>query len=255
MFADGSPCMNINKPDFIFPASLPLPKDEVQLWRIELDATRANESRWRGILSSEEDIRAARFRSPLDQHRYAATRGALRMIIAAYLAVNPRSINFSYSPREKPSIGLPYEDSGITFNVSHSGAVSLLAFARQRKIGVDVEELRQNFELAAIARRFFSAHEQQQLFALSTDARIAAFFRCWTRKEAYIKATGDGLSLPLCDFDVSISENDPDALLATRPEASGASRWLLRDVPAGPGHIGALCVEGRDWHLKDWTVG
>jgi 4'-phosphopantetheinyl transferase len=105
----------------------------------------------------------------------------------------------------------------------------------------------------AIARRFFSAHEQQQLAALAEEKRFDAFFRCWTRKEAYIKATGDGLSLPLHEFDVAVTEDSRDALIATRPDRDEATKWLLRDVPAGHGYAAALCVRGRDWTLKDWT--
>lgn len=253
MLPGGARCMNIDRPDFRFPSSITLPNDEVHLWRVDLDATRLEQGRWQEILSPEESARAARFRFPVDRQRYAVTRAALRIILAGYLAVDHRNIHFTYSAREKPLLGLPYENSGVTFNVAHSGTVSLLAFTRKKQIGVDVEQLRRNFELEAIARRFFSAREQQQIFAMTPEDRFAAFFRCWTRKEAYIKATGDGLSLPLCDFDVSIRAEEGNALLATRPDISEASRWLLREVAAGPGYVGALCVEGRDWTLKDWT--
>ena len=125
----------------------------------------------------------------------------------------------------------------------------MLAFTRGREIGVDVEQVRSDFELEAIARRFFSPHEQAQLATVPADETPAAFFRCWTRKEAYIKATGDGLSLPLTQFDVSLEAGEQNALLATRPDASEVSRWLLRDVPGGSGYIAALCVRGQDWKL------
>jgi 4'-phosphopantetheinyl transferase len=107
--------------------------------------------------------------------------------------------------------------------------------------------------LEGIARRFFSANEQEQLAALPEAEKPEAFFRCWTRKEAYIKATGDGLSLPLSQFDVSVAEHSPSVLLATRPDASEASRWLLQEVLGGPGYIAALCVRGEDWKLNAWS--
>ena len=122
-----------------------------------------------------------------------------------------------------------------------------------REIGVDVEQLRPDSDLEAIARRFFSTHEQSQLAALPAEEKVDAFFRCWTRKEAYIKATGDGLSLPLGQFDVSLAAGEKNALLATRPDGSEAGRWLLQEVPGGPGYIAALCVRGQDWKLNDWS--
>jgi 4'-phosphopantetheinyl transferase len=175
------------------------------------------------------------------------------MILAAYLSADPAELSFSYSKKEKPSLGAAHAGSGVTFNISHSGGIALLAFARRREIGVDVEQIRSDFDLEAIARRFFSAHERQELFALPPEERANAFFRCWTRKEAYIKATGDGLSLPLTQFDVSINASNEKALLATRPDRSEAERWQLREAPAGPGFVAALCVRGQDWKLKQWN--
>jgi 4'-phosphopantetheinyl transferase len=162
-------------------------------------------------------------------------------------------LRFSYSKKEKPSLAPPHDGSGVNFNISHSGGIALLAFARRREVGVDVEQIRRDSDLQAIARRFFSANEQTQLARLTDDERVDAFFRCWTRKEAYIKATGDGLSLPLSQFDVSLAPGDENALLATRPETSEAARWLLREVPSGPGYAAAICVRGQDWKLRDWS--
>lgn len=126
----------------------------------------------------------------------------------------------------------------------------MLAFTRRREIGIDVEQVRRDFDVEAIANRFFSAHEQAQLAELPTENRFEGFFRCWTRKEAYIKATGEGLSLPLHQFDVSIAAGANNALLATRPDGSEAALWSMRDIPALPGYVAALCVRGHDWHLN-----
>src|SRR5260370_32898477 len=111
------------------------------------------------------------------------------------------------------------------------GVVVFFSSPRHSDIGIDVEQVRRDFDWEAIARRFFSAHEQSQLAALPADERVEGFFRCWTRKEAYIKATGDGLSLPLSQFDVSLVAKETNALRATRPDAAEAARWLLREVP------------------------
>lgn len=230
-----------------------LPEDEVHLWRVDLDALGDDEARWKEVLSSDESTRASRFHFPHDRQRFIAARGFLRMILAGYLATDPQQLSFLYSKKEKPSLGSDHASSGVTFNISHSGGIALLAFARRREIGVDVEQVRHDFDVEAIAHRFFSAEEQKQLAALPNSERFDAFFRCWTRKEAYIKATGDGLSLPLHQFDVSLARGDKDALLATRPDGSEATLWSLREVPAVAGYVAALCVRGRDWDLKEWS--
>ena len=247
--------MNIADTSFEIEASLPLPEDEVQLWRVDLEGIRADESRWQKLLSADESARAARFHFARDRQRYVASRGVLRTILASYLGTDAGSLSFSYSEKEKPSLGPAHADGEVKFNIAHSGGIALLAFTRRREIGVDVEQFRRDTDLEAIARRYFSTHEQNQLAALSPDEKDNAFFRCWTRKEAYIKATGDGLSLPLSQFDVSIAAGETNALVATRPDASEAGRWRLQEVPAGTGYVAALCVRGQDWKLNDWSAG
>jgi 4'-phosphopantetheinyl transferase len=247
--------MNINHSSFRIESPLSLPEDEVQLWRADLEAIGPDESRWQKVLSSDELKRASRFHFSRDRQRYAASRALLRMILAAYLATGPAELSFSYSAKEKPSLGAAHAGSEVTFNISHSGGVALLAFTRRREVGVDVEQIRDDFDCEGIARRFFSAHEQQEFFALPAEQWASGFFRCWTRKEAYIKATGDGLSLPLTQFDVSLKKGKENALLATRPDRSEAEHWQLREVPAGPGFVAALCVRGQDWKLNHWNGG
>jgi 4'-phosphopantetheinyl transferase len=242
--------MNIADADFQIDSPLTLPEDEVQLWRVDLEAICANESRWQKLLSSEELIRASRFHFSADRQRFTASRALLRTILASYLATDPYRLSFSYSTKEKPTLGTDHAGSGVSFNISHSGGIALFAFARGREIGVDVEQVRRDFDVEAIARRFFSAHERGQLAALPNGEKFAAFFRCWTRKEAYIKATGEGLSLPLHQFDVSLEVGSKDALLATRPDSSEAALWSLREIPGGEGYVAALCVRGREWHLS-----
>jgi 4'-phosphopantetheinyl transferase len=245
---------NITNPSFKIDAHLTLPEDEVQLWRVDLEAIRSDESRWQQVLSLDESKRASRFHFPSDRQRFVAARALLRAMLAGYLSVAPVDLHFSYSKKDKPSLGGAHADSGVTFNVSHSGGIALYAFARRRDVGIDVEQIRRDFDVETIARRFFSADEQSQLADLPVAERVDAFFRCWTRKEAYVKATGDGLSIPLAQFDVSVGPGNIDALLATRVDSSEAKRWLLRDESAGPGYAAALCVRGRDWILNDWSA-
>jgi 4'-phosphopantetheinyl transferase len=207
------------------------------------------------MLSPQELARGARFHLTRDRQNFIATRAWLRMILARYLGCEPAALKFHYSENDKPCLDPSFADDPtfaekkIEFNVSHSGTVALLAFARARAVGVDIEQVRDNFEPDAIAGRFFSEHEQRQLEGLSSSEKYLAFFRCWTRKEAYIKARGTGLSLPLDQFDVSIKPEDENALLATRPDASEAARWSLRGLQAGDGYIAALCVRGQGWRL------
>ncbi len=250
-----SQSMNITDSTFQIEAPLALPGDEVQLWRVDLDALGSDESRWQKVLSPDESARASRFRFPRDRQRYVAARALLRTILGSYLAMDPSGVCFSYSQKEKPSLGPAHASNDVKFNIAHSGGVALLVFTRGREIGVDVEQVRRDFDFEAIARRYFSAREQEQLVALPEEERAEAFFRCWTRKEAYIKATGDGLSLPLSQFDVSLTTGEKNGLLATRPDASEAGRWLLQEVPAGPGYVAALCVHSQDWKLRDWSAG
>lgn len=242
--------MNINDVRFEAPSHLSLPENEVHLWRIELDAVAAGELRWRGILSSEEQARADRFHFARDRQNFSATRALLRILLANYAECRPEELSFVYGDRDKPSLAQSPDAGRVEFNVSHSGSRALLAFARGRELGVDVEQVRNNFDHEALARRYFSAAEQEALAALPQPQRCAGFFRCWTRKEAYIKAHGAGLSLPLSGFDVSLVPGEQNALLATRPDAGEAALWSLCEVEAAEGYEAALCVRGQGWVLR-----
>jgi 4'-phosphopantetheinyl transferase len=244
--------MNITDASFHI-ANLTLAEDEVQLWRADLKEIRPHESRWRELLSADERMRADRFHFDRDRQRFVASRALLRTILAAFLAADPSTLNFSYSKTDKPFLSSAHDNSGIRFNVSHSGGIALYAFSRRREVGVDVEQVRRDLDVGPIARRFFSAFEQRRLFALPEEERNEAFFRCWTRKEAYIKAVGEGLSVPLGQFDVSLDSIETlgtNALLATRLDKAG--EWMLQEVPAGAGYRAALCAGGRDWKLNHW---
>jgi 4'-phosphopantetheinyl transferase len=222
---------------------------DVHIRRVDLEAICAEESRWEKLLSADERQRASRFKFPRDRQHFIAARAMLRTFLGQYLCVDPDGLNFSYSLKGKPHLSQDYA-GGLSFNLSHSGGIALYAFSRNRDLGIDIEQIRQDFEVDGIARRFFSPLEQDQLFALPVDERAQAFFRCWSRKEAYIKATGDGLSLPLSQFDVSLDRGNTDALVTTRPDGAEAARWRLTDIHAGTSYAAALCVRGRDWTLN-----
>jgi 4'-phosphopantetheinyl transferase len=245
--------MDIAHASFRINAGLTLGAEDVHLWRIDLGAIAPEEDQWLEFLSQDERTRAARFHFEVHRQYFTAGRAILRQVLAAYLGADPKELQFSYSEKDKPSLGGAWAKSGLCFNLSHSGEIALVAFTRNRQIGVDVELLRHDFDTAAIAARFFSAIEQEQLAALPSEQRHEAFFLCWTRKESYIKATGEGLSLPLHQFDVSLAPGERNALLATRPNAAESERWSLRDITVKYGYAGALCVSGTGWKLTDWS--
>jgi 4'-phosphopantetheinyl transferase len=245
--------MNITEPGFSLAGPIELPENEVQLWRVDLGAVGPEEPRWQQVLSEDERARAARFHFSRDRQRYVSSRALLRIILAAYLGTEPKELSFRYSEKEKPALAGAHATREIEFNVSHSGMAALLAFTRGREVGVDVEQIRLDFDVEGIAHRFFSERERQELMAFAPEERHAAFFRCWTRKEAYVKATGAGLSLPLSQFDVSLAAGNINALIATRPDAGEAGRWSMREVRGGEGYAAALCILGRGWKLREWS--
>ena len=241
--------LKISDPAFRPDRQLVLDEDEVHLWRVDLAAVARGEERWQRILSPDERTRAARFHFPQDREYFTATRALLRTLLAGYVGADPKQLKFRYSSKEKPSLEPGSSGMEVEFNVSHSGSTALLAFTRGRAVGVDVEMIREDFDHEAIAHRFFSENEKRDLNALPQSERYEGFFRCWTRKESFIKALGTGLSLPLHQFDVSLRPGDKNALLATRPDAAEAALWSLQEVPADAGYIAALCVRGQEWRL------
>jgi 4'-phosphopantetheinyl transferase len=224
--------------------------DAVHVWRARLDWPRATLARLESVLAADERERMARFHFEPDRRRFLIGRGALRLLLGDYLGTTPEALRFAYSPYGKP--GLIADQ--LQFNVSHSGDLVLIAAAHGRAVGIDVERISPQTRLQEVAARFFSSHEQQSLAALASALQREAFFACWTRKEAYIKALGNGLSMPLDRFDVAILPGEPAALIATRPDPAEAQRWTVTDLAVGDGYKGALAVEGRGWKLRrfDW---
>lgn len=234
------------------PAELALEPGRVHVWRAGLEPAPDVLRRLEATLSDDERARAARFVFPQHRVRYAAGRGILRELLGRYLGRDPRSLRFRYTPHGKPELDEPVTSGSVRFNLSNCEAMALVAFVQGREVGVDVEELRPMPDGISIAERFFSAPENEVFRSLAAEVRDRAFFNCWTRKEAYIKAVGEGLSMPLDRFDVAFAPGEPAALLATRPDPAEVERWTLREVDPGPGWIGALMVEGRDWTVECW---
>ena len=236
------------------PPRPPLPGDEVHVWRARLDAPPERVRRLLGVLAPDERGRAGRFHFRRDEDRFIVARGLLRGILGGYLNSAPERLHFEYGARGKPSLASEHNPEGLRFNVSHSGGVALYAVTRGREVGVDVERVSARVSCEEIAGHFFSPREVARLRALPPSLREAAFFECWTRKEAYIKARGEGLSLPLDGFDVSLAPGEPAALLANRLDPGEVSRWSLRELRPWPGFAAAVAVEGRGWRLKCWRL-
>jgi 4'-phosphopantetheinyl transferase len=235
------------------PAVWVLPEDEVHVWRVELDRPGHSVATLATLLSPEEEQRAERFYWERERERFVAARGILRIILGHYLDAPPASLRFTQNEHGKPSLARDRAKS-LSFNISHSGGLALFAVTRERALGVDIERLRTDLDYERLASRFFSPAEAAQLACLKgTDQRVEAFFRCWTRKEAYIKGQGIGLALGLQSFDVSLAPGEPARLVATRPDAGEAARWQLRGLDPAPGYAAALAVQGWDWRLQCWT--
>ena len=234
------------------PETFVLGNDEVHVWRAGLSRDPSWSQGHLDTLSADERVRAERFHFAVDRAHFVAARGILRAILGGYLKRTPESLAFRYGAHGKPALAEDSSDEEIRFNVSHSGGEALYAVTRGRDVGVDIERVRDDLAVAEIAARFFSPRETATLQALPVGMQRRAFFRIWTRKEAYIKGRGEGLSLPLDEFDVSSGGGDTDMLIDTRSDRPGASRWSIRDIAAGPGFAAALAAESAGWRLACW---
>lgn len=231
------------------PSSLSLSSGEVHVWRVLLEQPAELHETYLRTLAEDERARANRFH--FDQHRrhFVVARSFLRALLARYLDTTAEAVRFAYGPYGKPMLAGEHGERSLRFNASHSGDWAVYAFVQDHEVGIDVEHIKGDFESEGIAERFFSTREVQTLNALAKEERPAAFFRCWTRKEAYIKAIGSGLSCPLDSFDVTLAPGEPAAL-------SRVEGWSLFDLDVAPGYAGALAVEGRintlRHYLSDW---
>jgi 4'-phosphopantetheinyl transferase len=219
------------------PSDLPL--DTVHLWQRPLQITGGDLEACHELLSEEERERAQRYRVERPRSDYILTRGTLRSLLSRYLQRPAQEFSFRYTEYGKPFL---IDGSDLQFNVSHSEGIAVMGFVRAREIGVDVERIRKQSDVEQIAERFFSEYERRSLRKCKGDELHEAFFRCWTRKEAYIKAKGEGLSLPLHQFDVSIEPEPEQALLTTRPDATEAKRWRVINMPVRSGYAAALAI-------------
>lgn len=227
-----------------------LSSDVIHVWRASLEIIDpATLERLKSTLTENELARAERFIFDQDRNRFIAARGILRDVLARYLQCSPQTVDFAYGARGKPAISSAGSRSPLCFNLSHSHGLVLIGIAREREIGIDVEMIRPEFATEEIAKRYFSAKEIDDLSGLPAGVRTEGFFLCWTRKEAYIKAKGEGLHIPLDSFDVSLAFDRPATL-----SSADESRWRIESfVPSVASELryaAAVVAEGKDWTVR-----
>jgi surfactin synthase thioesterase subunit/phosphopantetheinyl transferase len=230
------------------PSNLALAPDEVHVWRLRLDRPAGEIERLANLLDAAEGERAGRFRFPRDRNRFVTGRGLLRTVLARYLGQAPEAVRFRYAAQGKPLLA----DSPLQFNLAHSDNLALVAVAGPRAVGVDVERRRATVDTLLIADRYFAPDELGALKALPPDQRLTGFFTTWTRKEAYMKATGLGLQMPLERFAILQTPGTHGLRLSLLDDPADAARWSLRDLAPGPEFVGALAVAGHGWRLQCW---
>ncbi|WP_422925600.1 4'-phosphopantetheinyl transferase family protein [Singulisphaera sp. PoT] len=224
---------------------------DVHVWAASLVQPPSVLSQLRRVLDDDEKARADRFKFERGQRQFTVGRGLLRLLVGYYLALDPTRVAFRYNAYGKPELDL--EGRGLKFNLSHSGELVFYAVSLDREVGVDVETIRPEFASEAIAERFFSAAERARLRALDLDVRTQAFFTCWTRKEAFIKARGKGMAIPLDAFEVTLEPDLPPAIVATYDDPDEAKRWSLYELDPGAGYVAALAAAGESCrvHQRD----
>ncbi|HEX4952883.1 MAG TPA: 4'-phosphopantetheinyl transferase superfamily protein [Thermoanaerobaculia bacterium] len=235
------------------PLGRPPEPGEIHVWTARLDPPEQEVAAARRLLDADELIRADRFRFEVHRRRFTVGRAFQRTILGAYLGRPPASLVYLYGPKGKPSLAPGHGDGILDFNLSNTEEMALLGVTAGRELGVDIEQVRALSDLEALAERFFSAAESRVLLALPDADRPIGFFNCWTRKEAYLKAIGDGLSAPLDAFDVTLVPGEPARMIALEGSPERAAAWQLFHLEPATGYLGAVAIEGAppagEWRL------
>ncbi len=227
---------------------------ELHLWRFSLEASAAEHDALEALLSSRERERAAGIRIEAHRRRYEVGHGRLRRVLGRYLGIAPEAIEFGRHSRGKPFITAVQNPGGVQHNFSHTGDVAIVGVALGRPLGVDVEAHRSDVDMELIARRQFAQGEQSRLMSLTPAERVAAFYRCWTRKEAYLKALGEGIAGGLQGFEVSFLAGEPPAILRAKGGPEECRRWNVIAIDAGPELSAACVVEGAVSRVAGWEL-
>ena len=235
--------------------NLSLSSRGIHVWCASLDQSASAFQQLSKTLSADERMRAERFYYERDRKRFIVRRGLLRTILDCYLGIEPDRLHFRYGAHGKPKLAETLKGDNLRFNLSHSHGLALYAIARDQEIGVDIECVRPIPEAKQIAENYFSTREYDDFRALSEQERLVAFFNCWTRKEAYLKALGFGLTRSLDEFDVSLAPGESARLLSIKGDPEKASRWFLQDLMPASNYVAALAVKGQDAQFTFWQLG
>ncbi len=234
------------------PTQLLLSRNDVHIWRASLSLSFASIQELKESLSLDERLKAEHFLFERDRSHFIAARGILRSMLASYLGVEPSAIRFCYENDGKPKLQSAFGKRDIKFNLSHSEALAIYVFTQGHEVGIDVEYMHEIPEMEQIVEQFFSVRERFFFGTLTASEKQERFFNWWTRKEALMKATGDGLSYPLDTFDVSAVPGKSFELLRTVDDAKEASKWTIGDVGPGEGFTGSFAVEGGNCEVQYW---
>lgn len=232
----------------------PLTPREIHVWRVALDRPLVELPALAECLSADEQRRAVRFVRPIDRQRFTVSHAALRSILGGYLGCPANAVTIAIGLGGKPELDSSADAGGLCFNLSHSDALALVGVAIDGQLGVDVERIRPMNDAEGLVRRYFAPGEQAAWQTLPFEERLPGFFRCWTRKEAYLKARGVGLANGLDRFEVSLDAETPPRLLSS--EEGPAASWRLGNIPVGEAYLAAYAI---DWQpdrvvVNDWTA-
>lgn len=238
------------------PPNLPeLLRGDVHIWCASLSSFVESATEFAKVLSKDERERAQRYHFDLDRTRYLVWRGLLRTMLARYLRTQACAIAFFYGPHGKPFLAYESADDPLFFNVSHCEDLALFAFTLNNSaIGVDIERVRSMPDLLELSTRLFSLRESGELTTLRSDRQQQGFFNCWTRKEAFVKAIGGGLSYRLDSFDVSLAPDTPAQILSIQRSSAEASKWILQALMPAVNYVAALAVRAERLRLCCWQA-
>jgi 4'-phosphopantetheinyl transferase len=234
-----------------FPTAFP--RSNVDVWRVCLDEPAKAEIE-ANTLSPDEIARAGRFHFEKDRINFIRCRSALRSLLAGYLAIPAAEIRFEYLTSGKPQLAAEQNPRALQFNVSHSASMALIAVGSEHRLGVDIEKVRGDVDTTSLAERFFSHRERAGLRALPDYLRAPGFYACWTRKEGFLKALGDGLSFPLADFSVTTHPDHSPVLEEIRGSTEACKQWYLADLSGIEGYRATVVVETAFSRLETYSV-
>ncbi len=234
------------------PRDLEISSTHVDVWLTSTDPGEEQVQKYKKLLSATEIARADKFVPGHKRREYIITRGVLKQVLSRVTGLDASGLDFSYGDHGKPYLDINRAGKNIAFNVSHSHGMALVAITLGGRLGVDVEKIRPELDWLDLAERYFSASEYQALSKCPNDSSLMSFFTCWTRKEAFVKAVGDGIARGLSEFDVSIDPDESAGLLNIRWQGEDAAEWSIKNIPIHGDYVAALAVDRPDCLVRLW---